>query len=115
MKPTNFSVFVISFVFSLFAVIFFSGCRAVRPDYSLFKTDREERIDELWRQGYGYNNPNVDRIGNDQVPLNFDGQPSTYESAAKGLGERAVGNVLAGVLFEGVPALFRGIPDKLRR
>jgi len=81
----------------------------------LFKSDHEEEIDELWRQGYGYNNPNVERIKNRQVPLNFDGSPNTFESAAKDVGERAIGNVLAFVIFEGVPAVFRGLSEKFRR
>ena len=55
------------------------------------------------------------RMVKSQEPLNFDGQPNTFESAAKDIGERAIGNVFAAVLFEGVPALFRGISDKLRR
>jgi hypothetical protein len=92
-----------------------SGCRAFQPEYSLFKTDHEERTDELWRQGYGYNNPNVDRIKNRQTPLNFDGSPNTFESAAEGIGERAIGSVIAFAIFEGVPAIFRGLSEKLRR
>lgn len=32
-----------------------------------------EQIDQLWRQGYGFNNPNPERIRNKQAPLNFDG------------------------------------------
>ncbi len=103
------------FFLALAATIAFSGCRAIRPDYSLFKTDHQEQVDQLWRQGFGYNNPNADRIKNGQEPLNFDGQPNTFESAATDIGERAIGNVFAAVLFEGVPALFRGISDKLRR
>lgn len=103
------------FFFALAATIAFSGCSTLRPDYSLFKTEHEEQVDQLWRQGFGYNNPNADRIKNGQEPLNFDGQPNTFESAATDIGERAIGNVFAAVLFEGVPALFRGISDKLRR
>ena len=65
-----------------------TGCRTLKPEYSLFKTENEERVDELWRQGYGYNNPNVERIRNDQEPLNFDGSSNTFESAAEDVGER---------------------------
>ena len=37
--------------------------------------DEEEGFDpdELWRQGYGFNNPNPERIRNGQPALNFDG------------------------------------------
>lgn len=92
-----------------------SGCRALQPEYSLFKTDHEERVDELWRQGYGYSNPNVDRIKNGQTSLNFDGTPNNFESAGKDVGERAIGNALAFAIFEGVPAMFRGLSEKLSR
>lgn len=95
--------------------IVLSGCRTLQPDYSLFKSDQEEQIDELWRQGYGRNNPNVARIRNGQEPLNFDGSENTLESAAEGLGEKAIGNVIAFAIFEGVPAIFRGLSNKLRR
>lgn len=54
------------FFLALAATIAFSGCRAIRPDYSLFKTDHQEQVDQLWRQGFGYNNPNADRIKNGQ-------------------------------------------------
>ena len=34
----------------------------------------ETEIDRLWQQGYGYNNPNPDRIKKGQPVLNFDGK-----------------------------------------
>lgn len=33
----------------------------------------ESELDRLWRQGYGFNNPNVQRIKNGEPPLNLDG------------------------------------------
>jgi hypothetical protein len=41
-----------------------SGC-ASRP--------KESHLDRLWKQGYGFNNPNPERVRNGQKPLNFDG------------------------------------------
>lgn len=36
-------------------------------------SDRNEHpMDNLWKQGYGYNNPNVDRLRNGQKPIGFD-------------------------------------------
>ena len=36
-------------------------------------SDRNEHpMDGLWKQGYGYNNPNVDRLRNGQTPVGFD-------------------------------------------
>ncbi len=30
-------------------------------------------MNEYWREGYGFNNPNADRIRQGLKPLNFDG------------------------------------------
>ena len=100
---------------ALMIAVAFPGCRTFRPDYSLSKSEHEKRIDELWRQGYGYNNPNVDRKSDLQEPTNFDGKPNTLGSAAKGIGEQAIGNAITFAIFEGVPAFIRGISKKLSR
>src|SRR5688572_11823453 len=39
--------------------------------------DRDRDVDRLWRAGYGFNNPNPDRVRNGLPPLNFDG--SAYQ------------------------------------
>lgn len=31
----------------------------------------DDHFDSLWKQGYGYNNPNVDRIRTGQKPTGF--------------------------------------------
>lgn len=46
--------------------VFFVGC-ATDPD------SEDDSLNHLWRQGYGYNNPNPDRIRRGEAPLNFDG------------------------------------------
>jgi hypothetical protein len=33
----------------------------------------DPEIDSLWRRGYGFNNPNYERIKNGLQPLHFDG------------------------------------------
>ena len=101
--------------FAVVAFIALSGCRTLQPEYSLFKSEQEERTDELWRQGYGYSNPNADRIRSGQDPLNFDGSPNTFESAAEDVAGRAIGTVISFAIFEGVPAMFRGLSKKLKR
>lgn len=92
-----------------------SGCHTIKPKYSLFESDQEKSLDDLWQQGYGYNNPNVDRIKNDQTRLNFDGSPDTFGSAAKGIGNEIIGNLMAFIIFEAVPAIFVGLKEKFRR
>ena len=43
-----------------------AGCKSA-PD------PQEQELNELWREGYGFNNPNADRIRKGLKPLNFDG------------------------------------------
>ena len=38
--------------------------------------DEDDALNGLWRQGYGFNNPNAERIPNGETPLNFDGSMS---------------------------------------
>ena len=74
------------------------GCRLTRgPDggtqveWRIVETlwnavfDRDDapdtEIDRLYRQGYGFNNPNVERIRNDLPPVNLDG--SVHRSASR--------------------------------
>jgi hypothetical protein len=85
-----------------------SGCTGSRPDYSLFPSEHEQRTNELWRQGYGYENPNIERIKNDQQPLNFDGDTPFGDLVG-----RALGNAVAFGIFEVIPGMFRGIWRKL--
>ena len=33
--------------------------------------DKEGPLDHLWRQGYGFNNPNYERARNDLPPVDF--------------------------------------------
>lgn len=102
---------VIAFV----ACIAISGCRTLQPEYSLFKSEHEEQTDALWRQGFGYNNPNAERIRDGRDSVNFDGSSNTFESAAENVGAKAIGNVIGFAIFEGIPAWFRGISQKLQR
>lgn len=45
-------------------VMFAAGCRSDRT---------QSRNNSLWRSGYGFNNPNAERIKNGCPPVNFDG------------------------------------------
>ena len=43
-------------------LVFTSGCAS---------SQKESHLDRLWKQGYGFNNPNPERIRNGQRPLKF--------------------------------------------
>lgn len=107
MKPLSCLLIVVCFAFT--------GCRGIRPNYSLFDNDREEHTDELWRQGYGFNNPNVERIKNGERPVDFNGSPHNSGSAIEKVAGRAVGNALGYAIFEGIPSIFRGLTARLRQ
>ena len=91
------------------------GCQSFRPNYSLFKSESESNLDSLWRQGHGFNNPNIERVDSGKSPLNFNGNSNDFRGAAKDIGERALGNAIVFGVFEAVPALFRGIGNKLKK
>ncbi len=100
----------------LAACIAFSGCRTARYEYPLFDEpdEHDEWLNELWRQGYGFNNPNAERIRNGQEPLNFDGSEDSCDSIVDEFVGHVIGNVFAYTLFEAVPDLLRGAFAKLR-
>lgn len=52
--------------FLMVLVVFLSSGCASDDEY-------ESELDYLWRQGYGFNNPNVRRIKSGEPPLNMDG------------------------------------------
>lgn len=52
------------FTLALVICTILSGCAS---------DDHLEHTNELWRQGYGFNNPNYDRIKKGEKPLNLNG------------------------------------------
>lgn len=44
---------------------------ALVPTSGCASSPKESHLDRLWKQGYGFNNPNPERIRNGQKPLNF--------------------------------------------
>ena len=93
MKNVSFVFFVLLAV----GILISCGCRSLKPDHSQhldFKSDHERQIDSLWRQGYGFGNPNPDRIRNGLEPVNFDG---STESESLG---RSLGNLVLKSVFD---------------
>jgi hypothetical protein len=54
------------FLVAALAALPAAGCKSA-PD------PQEQELNELWREGYGFNNPNAERIQKGLKPLNFDG------------------------------------------
>lgn len=90
-----------------FTIVSFGGCRINQPNYSLFKSEAERSTDQLWRDGYGFNNPNSDRIKRGLDPVGFDGRKDDAN-----IGERAIGNIVSAAIFEGIPAVWRGLASR---
>lgn len=58
------------FCFALFATCAAAGgCASDEPK-------KDDTLNDLWKQGYGYNNPNADRLKQGLPPVNFDGSSS---------------------------------------
>ncbi|HMO13684.1 MAG TPA: hypothetical protein PKD64_08455 [Pirellulaceae bacterium] len=53
-----------------------SGCRSGILEFPWFKSDQQVGLEQLWHQGYGFNNPNSERIRTGDRPLNLDGTKS---------------------------------------
>ncbi len=61
-----------------------AGCSVEKDPIAIAKhranRERNEKakkeIDKMWHEGYGFNNPNPDRISKGLRPLDFDGKES---------------------------------------
>ena len=80
----NWVIFVL-----LFALVANCGCAGFEQYRDKQNAKRERRsiaedsfaeINNLWKQGYGFNNPNVDRIKKGLAPQNFDGSLENSEN-----------------------------------
>ena len=97
------------------AVAFALGCRSWHPDYSLTPSAEEEQIDSLWRQGYGFNNPNPERIRNGQPAVNFDGREATLENEIGDFIGRMIGNAITFIFIETGAAIWDGMKAGWRK
>jgi hypothetical protein len=61
----------------LLASLHLAGCAA--PDTKDNSTDDID-MDRLWREGYGFNNPNAERIRQGLPPLDYSGRVSRQRS-----------------------------------
>jgi hypothetical protein len=55
-----------TWILAVLALAILSGCAKKRDPM-------KEHLNDLWLEGYGFNNPNLDRIKRGEPPLNFDG------------------------------------------
>lgn len=53
--------------------------------------------DQLWREGYGFNNPNPERRRQGLAPINFDGsiEEERHQSIAENVIGSAIGNAIS--------------------
>lgn len=68
------------------------------------------QVDDLWKQGYGFNNPNPDRKKQGLEPLNFDG--STND---RGFFDTLVTDMLGHALESAAQSAFKGAGRLLSR
>ena len=72
-------------------------------------------IDRLWKQGYGYNNPNIDRIGDGRPRFNFDGSRGDGKSAFRRFACDFLSETFASVVVWTIEAAVRSVGRKIRR
>ena len=69
------------------------------------------QVDLLWKQGYGFNNPNNDRIREGLEPVNFDGKTDKERRKKNSF----FGELVGDLLVYGVRSTFVAITDRLKR
>jgi hypothetical protein len=67
-------------LFLLLLISVGGGCRVSSPVKSTDRGKDEFCADTLWRQGYGFNNPNLERMRTGLKPVNFDGREHNAKS-----------------------------------
>lgn len=101
------ATFVVSYLLATLGCAGFSEYRQQRTA----RRDNESRmgfVDANWRQGYGYNNPNNERLRQGLEPLNFDGSTGKRKT-------NFAGEYLGDLLGYGVKSTAKGIVDWIRR
>lgn len=89
----------------------FSDFRNDQVDRHKARNQQTSRVDSMWKQGYGFNNPNNDRRRQGLDPANFDGK-TDCERRNKG----GYLSVLFGDMFVyGVKSTFVAIANRFRR
>ena len=89
--------------------------------FSEYRRDRVHRrraselhssqIDTLWKQGYGFNNPNNDRFRAGRDPVNFDGKTDSERRQENGYFGELFGDMMA----YGTKSIFTAIVNIFRR
>ena len=88
-----------------------TGCQSFKPKYSHDRPVTDSQTDRLWKSGYGFNNPNPERIRNGLEPVSFSGQ---VKEPRQSFGDRLASDVVTYTIFEGIPAAWRGLTSRWR-
>ena len=91
------------------ACLLASGCAHFKPSSRNSSDHSEFDADSLWRQGYGFDNPNSERLRNGQTPLNFNGQENSIENQLK----NSAGAFVGQMMLDTVMALGEGFWSKV--
>lgn len=97
----------------------FSEYRAEQSAYREQKSldEKNDWVDNNWRSGYGFNNPNPERVRDGLQPVNFDGSLDSDDDGGffDNLIGDFVGNLFGDVIVYGVKSGFAAIGNSLRR
>ncbi len=77
-------------------------------------SSRESNLDNLWQQGYGFNNPNVERIREGKPPVDFRGNEQTFSNSLKNVGSEIVMQTVGGIIQSGVDRTAQNVKNFFR-
>jgi hypothetical protein len=89
----------------------FSDFRNDQVDRRKARNQQTSRVDSMWKQGYGFNNPNNDRPRQGLNPVNFDGKTDRERRDKGGYFSDLFGDMFV----HGVKSTFTAIASKFRR
>ena len=108
-----------TFVLMLLAyVALFSGCAGFAEYHKHQRQRRQAKkqlsvVDSNWKQGYGYNNPNHERIEQGIETVNFNGKTDS-ENKSNFVND-LIGNLVGDMIGFGIKSTFTTVVDAFKR
>ena len=92
---------------SSFGCAGFSEYRRQKVERRRAQNQMRDSTNALWKEGYGFNNPNNDRRREGLPPVNFNGTPERKNNY--------VGDLIGDMITYSAKSTFTAVADRLRR
>ena len=89
----------------------FAEFRRSRADLHRANRANTNQIDSAWKQGYGFNNPNIQRRRQGLDPVNFDGTTDRQRSKQSNY----LGELLGDLTLYGIKSIFTAVSNTFQR